>query len=89
MSDKLERGYASVANEEYRKGYRDGWQDATRLKETMPNPGHPSGPEYPPMKPIPYEPGVPWDSACRVCGLKGIMGYVCHNPNCPTPRVTC
>ena len=77
MSDKLERGYASVANEEYRKGYRDGWQDATRSKDTM--------------KPIPYEPGVPWSQTptCPVCNVRGVMGYVCHNSNCPTPRVTC
>lgn len=65
-----------VENEEYLKGYRDGWQDAIRLKETMPDkPGQPSGPEF----------SYP---ACRVCGLKGVMGYVCPRYDCPT-KITC
>ena len=30
----------------------------------------------------------PKESGCPVCGMTGVMGYVCNNPKCPT-RITC
>jgi hypothetical protein len=85
MSDnKYERGYASVANEEYRKGYRDGWRDAMndeRLDKSEPN--------YPPIKPTPYTPGVPWTkpdmfNTCSKCGAICGPYQICKTPGCPT-----
>jgi hypothetical protein len=76
----LERGYASVENEEYRKGYRDGWRDA--MNELATKPVWPTPPTMPSVD------GVDWDPACKVCGLKGVMGYVCPRSDCPT-RITC
>ena len=86
MTRKFERGYASVENEEYRKGYRDGWRDAMneeRLDKSEPN--------YPPMKPTPYVPGTPWTTphnwnefrVCSICGM--VLGpyHNCYKDNCP------
>ena len=75
MSD-LERGYASVENEEYRKGYRDGWRDAMNELATKP--------VWPPPPTMPQ----PKQDGCRVCGMTGVMGYVCPRSDCPT-RITC
>ena len=95
MPDKLERGYASVANEEYRKGYRDGWRDA--MNDEKLDKIEPLRPMNP-MEPTPYAPGEPWRKwpdhvppwnndqyiVCPKCG--GICGpyQVCRTPGCPS-----
>ena len=70
--------------DDYKKGFADGFKEGweAALKQQSKT-YHPSE-----MKPTPYELGAPWDPTCRVCGLKGVMGYVCPRSDCPT-RVTC
>lgn len=69
-------------NEDYKKGYRDGWKDA--MESLQPN-----------MKPTPYLPGTPWPEvqsvkSCRTCGMdyNKMTHYVCYHPSCPT-KVSC
>ena len=86
MPDRLERGYASVANEEYRKGYRDGWRDA--MVDQKSRPVWPE-PNFPPMKPTPYDLGLPWNTqVCSKCGA--IVGpyQVCRTMGCPMMPTT-
>lgn len=40
--------------------------------------------ETPPRQTFPTIPTTPWSTACPVCDLDGINGYVCYNPKCPT-----
>lgn len=83
MSDKLERGYASVANEEYRKGYRDGWRDAMEDRKMPNEPKLPNTPWVQPLGPgwpIP----MPSYSRCPSCGLlKTSMTNDCPRETCP------
>ena len=70
-------------NDEYKKGYREGFKDgfdSVNNKWVQP-------------QPYPYDPKMTSTSViCSQCGMKwgGVMGYVCPNGNCPIqPKTTC
>jgi hypothetical protein len=70
MSDEYKKGY--------REGFDDGFKSAERLlsRGVMPGPAQPFSGDY---------------CGCQVCGMSwkdGPMGYVCSRSDCPT-RVTC
>lgn len=78
--------WRNMMSEDYRKGYRDGFEDGYEkakhdlVKTTKPIPFYPD--------PLPW--GLTGTPKCQVCGMTWDkpMGYVCHNPKCPT-NISC
>ena len=65
-----------MSEEDYGRGYKDGWNAATKLLQQP-------APVAPNLLPL-------TNSRCYVCNIefKNAMAYVCNNWNCPT-KVTC
>jgi hypothetical protein len=69
-----------MSQEDYKKGYRDGFIDGVNSVKSHTN----------------NIPSMPIALACYVCGMRFTdsmgrpipMGYVCNNNNCPS-KVTC
>jgi hypothetical protein len=71
-----------MSDEDYRRGYRDGWKD--RGNELVPK----TSPSYPTFQGYPGAPTYPgindsYGSKCRVCGMSGLSNYVCPRSDCP------
>jgi len=83
-----------MSNEDYRKGYQDGFKDGMAIKNppVTPNPiTYPPNPwELPKVPPFPYNPSPAKqkDYCCPVCGITfefgKAYGYYCVQQNCPT-----
>ena len=84
----------------YQKGFKDGWEAAKKEFQkdntyvpdtTKQGPAKTMDIMWPDRMPTtsPFPPSY-IQHRCNVCGMdsKGVMGYVCPHPNCPT-KVTC
>lgn len=77
------KGIKDVHNtNDYERGYSKGFLDGFEAARRDPSLVFPNVPNN----------GITQNLVgCKVCGIdfsKGVWGYVCNNPNCPT-RVTC
>jgi hypothetical protein len=65
-----------MTNDDYKRGYREGYQDGMDAARKLLDP-------YLPIAPV--LPTVP-SRTCRVCGidLSKATGYVCYNGSCPS-----
>lgn len=74
-----------MTNQDYRNGYRDGWQDAMDSYNKQPD----ASKTIPGIKPTTW-PTITIPQICGVCGqeYKNLTHYVCNHPRCPT-KVSC
>ena len=65
-----------MTNDDYKRGYREGYQDGVEYARELYGSLLPIAPVLPTVVP----------NRCNVCGItfEGAMGYVCTNPRCPT-----
>lgn len=64
-------------HDDYKRGYREGYQDGMDAARKELNPLLPV---------VPVLPHVNTVSKCKLCNIvqSGAWGYVCYHPNCPT-----
>lgn len=88
-----------MSDDDYKRGYRDGFKDAMDSFYKFPTIPIPDPnkavviptvfPEWP--KKSPTETDLPQATICSVCGMSwvGVMSYSCGNMKCPIqPRIT-
>jgi hypothetical protein len=87
-------------NQDYRKGYKDGFSDGVEWERNNPvrplplpvvpntTPISPLVPKYPSPYPPDYPDKFEFKNKCSVCGITmdGPMLYCCMNINCPYKR---
>ena len=67
---------------DYERGYSKGFLDGFQAARNDPGLVYPNVPDINPVQAL---------TGCKTCGIdfsKGVWGYVCNHPNCPS-RVTC
>jgi hypothetical protein len=72
----------SVVSDDYERGYSKGFLDGFAAARRDPSLVHPN---------VPNDGFTEDMTKCRVCSIdfsKGVWGYVCNHPKCPT-KVTC
>jgi hypothetical protein len=70
-------GVANVHNsDDYKRGYRQGYQDGLDAARILYDPYMPVAPVLPNAL----------NKTCKTCGIKldRAMGYVCYHPECPS-----
>lgn len=81
-----------MSNEDWRDGFQKGFEAGRKSKEAEVNPYDISKWKQAPFPTTPTIPPLYAKEHCPKCGISigGVMGYVCHSPNCPTfPQTTC
>lgn len=69
-----------MTDDDYKRGYREGYQDGMSAARKLLDPYLPIAPILPTVE----------KNRCRVCSIdfSKMTGYVCYHPKCPT-KVTC